>query len=129
MYRLRVLAAFALSMLPASTGRAAVDHEAWLRATTLGTSEAFQAYVKDQPDGRHLYSAYHELRRSVPPAQPTRIVPPVWQFAGTYLCPPRDRSPYCVERRARLGLPSFGGPAEPMDDFSGNGGGFGSGAY
>ena len=130
MSRLRILAAVALSVLPISVGRATVDHTHWLVTRVQGTPAAYQMYLQEQPTGRHIQRAYRALQRKVAPPELGRSLPSAMRLAGTYLCPPSDKSPFCVDRRARLGAPETGasgsGLSGESSDTGGGSGGFGS---
>ncbi len=87
----------------AGEARAAIrtlkDDDAWARAERIGTPEAWQRYLGDWPDGRHVVLAQQMLVGFIPPEAPAAVAPPAestaahWPPASSEAAaapPPRD---------------------------------------
>jgi hypothetical protein len=57
------------------------DEIAWIRTKMIDTPNAYQAYIRAHPNGRHFSLAYGQLRTPISPLAEHRIIPVWFQLA------------------------------------------------
>lgn len=91
MYSAKLVSALLLSLFNSGSPTNG-DEVAWSQARSANTPEAYQAYLRERPNGRYIGIAYHQLR--YPPSQPVLRFPGLIQLAE--FCRPNDPRLACL---------------------------------